>query len=64
MLKVNYKYVPHGEKFTYEGQEYTKINHGRAMYHEDGKTIHRNFKQLIVVDTNLNLWDSPPKLKG
>ena len=63
MVKVNYKYVPHGEKFTFEGQEYTKTNHGRATYHEGGKTIHRNIKQLKVVNTKSNLWDFPPKLR-
>lgn len=63
MVQVNYKYVVHGAKFTFQGQEYTKTNHGRGIYYKDGKTIHRNFKQLTVVDTKEDLWDFIPKLR-
>lgn len=63
MVKVNYKYVPHGEKLTFQGQEYTKTNHKRGFYHKGGKTIHRYFKPLIVVDTKEELWDFVPRLR-
>lgn len=63
MVKVNYKYVGFGEKFTFEGQEYTKTSHGRGYYYKEGKVIHRNFKKKTVVDAKLNLWDVVPKVK-
>ena len=64
MTKVNYKYIKHGEKFTFEGKEYTKGSHDRGRYIEDGKTINKNFKKWAVVETDTNFWDVVPKLKG
>lgn len=63
MVKVNYKYIVHGEKFTFERQEYTKTNHKRGYYYKGGKTIHKHFKQLTVVDIKHNLWDVVPHLQ-
>ena len=34
MVKVNYKYILHGELFTFQGQEYTKTSHGRGVYYK------------------------------
>lgn len=63
MVNVNYKYIVYGERFTFQGQEYTKTNHHRGAYFKGGKTIHRNFKQLTVVPTERSLWDVVPPLR-
>ena len=63
MVKVNYKYIPHGEKFIFEKQEYTKTNHKRGFYCKGSKTIHRYFKPLTVIDIQNTLCDSVPRLR-
>jgi len=60
MVKVNYKYVTHGERFIFEGKEYIKSSHSRGKYLEDGRTIHRNFKKLTVVESEVNYDVIPP----
>jgi hypothetical protein len=64
MVKVNYKYIPYGEKFKYEGKEYIKGSHSIAKCKEDGKIIQRKFKKHAVVEALINAWDVVPAIKG
>ena len=63
MVKVNYKYLAYGECFEFEDVYYVKTNHGRAIRYEDGKTIHKKFKPLKVVETKAVIGDVVPKLR-
>lgn len=63
MVKVNYKNIPHGKRFIFEGKEYTKTNHKRGYYFESGRKVFRRFKNLKVVESESSLWDFVPPLK-
>ncbi len=62
MVKINYRHIPCGEKFTYEGKDFTKTNHGRAFYYEDGKIVIKKFKKRAIVDIQENSFDFVPPL--
>lgn len=62
MIKVNYRQLSCGEKFTYEGKGFTKSNHGRSFYHENGKLVFKKFKKRAVVDIGENNFEFIPPL--
>ena len=58
MIKFGFKYVVPGNKFIFDGVVYTKTNHERGFYYENGKAIFKTFKKKTIVETHQKKWDT------
>lgn len=48
-MEREFRFLSVGDNFTFEGKEYTKSNHGRAKFKEEGREVFRNFKRRKIV---------------
>ena len=51
-MKTEFRFLAVGDKFTFEGVEYVKTNHGRGRICKGSETIHKNFKRRKIVEVN------------
>ena len=57
MNKLEFRYLLQGNKFFYEGQEYTKTGHQRGYYYENGQIVHKRFKKKTIVESEHRRFD-------
>lgn len=57
MIDTIFKFVLFKGKFQHEGQKYTKTNHSRGFYYENGNIVHRVFKNTTKVRSEKCFFD-------
>jgi len=57
MLDLEFKYIHFGNKFEYEGIEYTKTNFMRGYYYKESRKVFKRFKKTHIVKSEIDFWD-------